>query len=94
VSEHTPVYSVHIIDNGRVTLGVLCDECEGEAQALNWAYYYLGRYHCSAEIARPSYETASGRARRFQRDDPPFDPHQAIGNRSVVAAGKAASDSR
>ena len=38
MSEHTPVYSIHIIDNGRVTLGVLCDECEGEAQALNWAY--------------------------------------------------------
>jgi len=48
VSEHTPVYSIHIIDNGRVTLGVLCDECEGEAQALNWAYYYLGRYRCDA----------------------------------------------
>jgi hypothetical protein len=48
VSEHTPVYSIHIIDNDRVTLGVLCDECESEAQALNWAYYYLGRYRCDA----------------------------------------------
>jgi hypothetical protein len=48
VSEHTPVYSIHIIDNSRVTLGLLCDECEGEAQALNWAYYYLGRYRCDA----------------------------------------------
>jgi hypothetical protein len=48
VSEHTPVYSIQIIDHGRVTLGVLCDECEGEAQALNWAYYYLGRYRCDA----------------------------------------------
>jgi hypothetical protein len=48
VSEHTPVYSIHIIDNGRVTLGVLCDECECEAQALNRAYYYLGRYRCDA----------------------------------------------
>jgi hypothetical protein len=48
VPEHTPVYSIHIIDNGHVTLGVLCDECEGEAQALNWAYYYLGRYRCDA----------------------------------------------
>jgi hypothetical protein len=48
VPEHTRVHSIHIIDNGRVTLGVLCDECEGEAQALNLAYYYLGRYRCDA----------------------------------------------
>jgi hypothetical protein len=48
VSEHTLVYSIHIIDNGCVTLGVLCDDCEDEAQALNWAYYYLGRYRCDA----------------------------------------------
>jgi len=46
VSEHTPVYSIHIIDNGRVTLGVLCDE--REARPLNWAYYCLGHYRCDA----------------------------------------------
>ena len=32
MSEHTPVYSINIIDNGRVTLGVLCDECDGDDQ--------------------------------------------------------------
>jgi hypothetical protein len=32
VSGQTPAYSIHIINNGRVTLGVLCDECEGEAR--------------------------------------------------------------
>jgi hypothetical protein len=30
VSGHSPVYSIHIIDNGRVTLGVLCVDCEDD----------------------------------------------------------------
>jgi hypothetical protein len=47
MTEDTPTYSIHIIDHDRLTLGVFGDWAD-EAQALNWAYYYLGRYRCDA----------------------------------------------
>ena len=69
--EHTPVYSIHIIDNGRVTLGVLCDECEGEGEALNWAYYYLGRYRCDAVQLFRSLDTYGNPADLVAEITPP-----------------------
>ena len=48
MTDDTPIYSIHIIDQDRLTLAVLCGDLADEAQALNWAYYYLGRYRCDA----------------------------------------------
>ena len=43
-----PVYSIEIIDGGNVSLGVMCDDCQTKAEALNWTYFYLGRYRSDA----------------------------------------------
>jgi hypothetical protein len=44
-----PVFSIEIIDGGNVSIGVMCgDDCQSQAEALNWTYFYLGRYRSDA----------------------------------------------
>lgn len=40
-------YDIEIIDNGRVSLGVE-GRFDNDTDALNWTYYYLGRYRADA----------------------------------------------
>ena len=43
-----PVYTIHIIDDGEISVGVDCDDLQNDAEALNWAYFWLGRYRSDA----------------------------------------------
>jgi hypothetical protein len=42
------VYTIHIIDDEKVSISVVCDDCWTEAEALNRAYFWLGRYRSHA----------------------------------------------
>jgi hypothetical protein len=41
-------FFIEIIDNGDVSIGVTCDDCRNDIEALNWTYFYLGRYRSDA----------------------------------------------